>query len=183
MMTNPQPNTHEDEFDEDLADGLEAALDAEYAPEDGDEVDFEPDGHDGPAHHEAGRVTPSTTHEQARQFAIQAANLAAEYKIENIVVLDLRGLSSLTDFFVIGTGTSSRQMHATLERLREIARNEDRRPYRTSEPTDASWMLADYVDVVVHLFDEQHRSYYDLDSLWGDAPLVDWAPEEDDADD
>jgi ribosome-associated protein len=108
----------------------------------------------------------------AREFAVAAARIAVENKTENVCVLDLRGLSNLADYFVIGTGTSSRQMHAVLEYILAHARAADRRPYNVADTTDASWLLADYVDVVIHLFDEEHRSYYDLDGLWGDAPRV-----------
>ncbi len=111
---------------------------------------------------------------EGRAFALAAARLAADHKTENVVVLDLRGLSTLADFFVIGTGTSARQMHAALEHIAEHARSMGRRCFRLSDSTDATWILADYVDVVIHLFDQGHRNYYDLDGLWGDAPLVNW---------
>ncbi len=113
--------------------------------------------------------------EDARDFALAAARIASDNKIEAVTVLDLRGLSTLADYFVIGTGTSTRQMHAVLDDLAEHAATLGRKAFHVADATDASWMLADYVDVVVHLFDEEHRSYYDLDGLWGDAPRV--APE------
>ena len=120
-------------------------------------------------------MTPSTAGTQeAREFAIMAARIAAENKTERIGVLDLRGISTLADFFVIGTGTSGRQMHAVFDRIQEYARTIGRKAFHISDSVDAAWLLADYVDVVVHLFDEEHRGYYDLDGLWGDAPLVDW---------
>lgn len=114
--------------------------------------------------------------DEGLEFAVAAARVAAENKAENVCVLNLRGLSSLTDFFVIATGTSSRQMHAVLERIEEHARTLDRRPFRVADTSDTSWQLADYVDVVIHLFDEEHRDFYDLESLWGDAPRVTWEP-------
>ncbi len=111
---------------------------------------------------------------EGRAFALATARVAAEHKTEGVVVLDLRGLSTLADFFVIGTGTSARQMHAALDHIAEYARSVGRRCFRLSDSTDATWILADYVDVVIHLFDQEHRNYYDLDGLWGDAPLVNW---------
>ena len=108
------------------------------------------------------------------EFAVAAARIAAENKAENVCVLDLRGLSNLADYFVIGTGTSGRQMHAVLDHIMEHARTAGRRHLNVADASDASWLLADYVDVVVHLFDEEHRGYYDLDGLWGDAPRVEW---------
>jgi len=113
--------------------------------------------------------------DDACEFACEVARIAAAYKSEDVTVLDLRGLSSLTDFFVIGTGTSDRQMHAVLERIEAHARAVRRRAFHVSSTRSAAWILADYVDVVVHLFDAEHRAYYDLDGLWGDAPRVDWS--------
>lgn len=117
--------------------------------------------------------------EDARTFAIAVARIAADNKAENVCVLDLRGLSNLADFFVIATGTSSRQMHAILDYITEHAEQVGRRLFGISDSADATWLLADYVDVVIHLFDEEHRAYYDLDGLWGDAPRVAWQPTED----
>lgn len=110
--------------------------------------------------------------EDARDFALAAARIAGDNKIEAVTVLDLRGLSNLADYFVVGTGTSSRQMHAVLDDLAEYAATVGRAPFNVADATDASWVLADYVDIVIHLFDEEHRNYYDLDGLWGDAPRV-----------
>ncbi len=112
--------------------------------------------------------------DDAIDFARQVARLATDNKIEDVAVLDLRGLSSLADFFVIGTGTSERQMHAVLDMIKQYAKERDRTPYNIADSSEARWILADYVDVVVHLFDREHRSYYDLDNLWGDAPRLDW---------
>ena len=116
------------------------------------------------------------TAEATREFAIAVARVVAEMKTTDVQVLDLRGLSSLADFFVIGTGTSDRQMHAVLGKVEERARQMDRRPFKVSDSQSASWILADYVDVIVHLFDRKHRDYYDLDGLWGDAPRLEWEP-------
>lgn len=109
----------------------------------------------------------------ALSFAVQAARICADNRTEDLTVIDLRGLSSVADFFVIGTGTSDRQMRAALEQVQQFARTIGRKAYRVSE-TDRTWTLADYVDVIVHLFDSSHRSYYDLDGLWGDAPRIEW---------
>jgi len=112
--------------------------------------------------------------DDAQQFAIAAARIAHDHHVDDISVLDLRGLSSLTDYFVIGTGSSDRQMHAVLDRIEEHARTVGRSPFKVADSRSASWILADYVDVIVHLFDEQHRDYYDLAGLWGDSPSIEW---------
>jgi len=114
--------------------------------------------------------------DDALRFAAQVARIADENKTEGVAVLDLRGLSSLTDFFVIGTGTSDRQMHAVVDLVEEHAKTVGRSPFRVADTRKADWILADYVDVIIHLFDARHRDYYDLDGLWGDAPQIDWRP-------
>ena len=114
--------------------------------------------------------------EDAKAFAIEVARIVADGRSENVCVLDLRGLSSLTDFFVIGTGTSDRQMHAVLDLIKKYAKSIERRPYNIADSSSASWILADYIDVIIHLFDAEHRDFYDLDNLWGDAARVEWKP-------
>ncbi len=117
---------------------------------------------------------PADQVDDAITFAIEVARIVDENRSENVCVLDLRGLSSLTDFFVIGTGTSDRQMHAVLDLIKRHAKSIDRRPFNIADSSSASWILADYIDVIVHLFDAPHRDFYDLDNLWGDAPRIDW---------
>lgn len=112
----------------------------------------------------------------AQPFAIEAARLAADSRCTDVVVIDLRGISSVADFFVIGTGTSDRQMRAVLDVIDRKAREVGRRAYRTAKPNDDTWLLSDYVDVMVHVFGPTWRGYYDLDGLWGDAPRVEWRP-------
>jgi ribosome-associated protein len=110
--------------------------------------------------------------EEARDFALDAARIARDSHVDDVAVLDLRGLSSIADFFVIGTGTSDRQMHAVLDQISRHAKSHGRKAFKVSDTRTASWILADFVDVVIHLFDAEHRRYYDLDGLWGDAPRV-----------
>lgn len=115
----------------------------------------------------------------AREFAIAVARIAADNKTDEVRVLDLRGLSNLADFFVLGTGTSDRQMRAVLGAVEAHAKTMGRKPFTSPDRAGSTWLLADYVDVIVHLFDAEHRGYYDLDSLWGDAPVVTWQTDED----
>lgn len=120
------------------------------------------------------RARPDRSAEAARRFAIGCARLMGDDRCERIVVFDLRGISPVCDFFVIGTGTSDRQMRAVADHIKEMAREQGERPYSTSGYDEGTWIVADYVDVIVHLFDEDRRAYYDLDSLWGDSPHVAW---------
>jgi len=116
----------------------------------------------------------------AGRMAIAAARVADELRCEDVVILDLRGLSPVTDFFVIATGTSNRQLRAVAEAIDEKAAAMGHRQYGRSGYEHAAWVLIDYVDIVVHLFDEPSRAYYDLELLWGDAPRFEWhaKPEE-----
>jgi ribosome-associated protein len=116
--------------------------------------------------------------EEARDFAVAVARIAAENKTAEVEVLDLRGLSGFADFFVLGTGTSERQMHAVVDLVEDYARRIGRSPFRVADSREAHWILTDYVDVVLHLFDAEHRDYYDLSNLWGDAPRVQWEPQQ-----
>jgi ribosome-associated protein len=117
--------------------------------------------------------------EAARKFAIELAQLAANTRCSNVVVLDVSAQSPVTDFFVIGTGTSNRQMHSVAEAAIEFAEAQGYRPLATAgmDSSNAQWILADLVDVVFHVFSESSRSFYDLENLWAEARRVEWATE------
>jgi len=108
------------------------------------------------------------------EFARQLARLIADRRAEDVVILDLRRLSAVADAFVIATGTSDRQMRAIAEDVEEYGASVGQRVYGRSGYENATWVLVDFVDVVLHLFDAERRRYYDLELLWGDAPRVDW---------
>jgi ribosome-associated protein len=110
----------------------------------------------------------------ALERAALCARTAADNKARDVLVLDLRGITPLYDFFVLATGASRRQIHAITEEI--DARLRDAGDVRLSiEGYEASkWVVQDYGDVVVHVFDEPTRAYYALEELWGDAPRVAW---------
>ena len=83
-------------------------------------------------------------------------------------------MSPITDFFVIGTGSSGRQMRSVADEIEEMGRAQGSRPLGRHGHEGELWLLTDFVDVVVHLFSPEARGYYDLDGLWGDALVVDW---------
>ena len=112
--------------------------------------------------------------DSAREFAINAARHAANTRSNNVVVLDVRGLSPICDYFVLATGTSARQMRTVAEEVSELGENQNFAPLGASGLDGQSWMLVDFVDVVLHVFSAEAREYYDLDNLWGDAKRVDW---------
>lgn len=121
---------------------------------------------------------PAVVERNAHQFAIEIARIAHDYKSENLVALDLRGISSVTDFVVICTGTSDRQMRAVADLVIEYGKKVGETPYGKAGYDNAVWILLDYVDVVFHTFAKVYREYYDLELLWGDAPRVDWVRSE-----
>lgn len=90
------------------------------------------------------------------------------------MVLDVRGISQVTDFFVIATGTTPRQMRSVCDDIEELGRPKGFESLSRSGYEGENWILADFVDVVVHLFNQDARQYYDLDNLWGDARTVPW---------
>ena len=114
----------------------------------------------------------------AHQFAVELAKIAHDNKTDDLVVFDLRGLSPVTDFTVIGTGTSDRQMRAVADCVVEYGKKVGQRPYGVAGYDGGTWILLDYVDVVMHMFGRPYREYYDLELLWGDAPRLPWARSE-----
>jgi len=106
---------------------------------------------------------------KAKAFALAAAKLAAERHCTDIAVLDLRDISPATDYFLIATGTSNRQMRSVADEISDTGRDQGFPRFGRAGYEQARWILLDFVDVVVHLFDSEYRGYYDLELLWGDA--------------
>jgi ribosome-associated protein len=106
---------------------------------------------------------------KAKKFALAAAKLAAERHCTDIVVLDLRGISPATDYFMIATGTSDRQMRTVADEISDVAKKQGQQRFGRAGYEQARWILLDFVDVVIHIFDAEYRDYYDLELLWGDA--------------
>jgi ribosome-associated protein len=110
----------------------------------------------------------------ARAFAIDVARMLFDDKCTDIVLLDVTGMSQVTDFIIIGTGTSDRQMRSVLMHVEDLGSTRGMRTFHSSTDDRATWLLADFVDVVVHLFEPATRTHYDLEMLWGDAPRIPW---------
>jgi len=122
-------------------------------------------------------VSPHPSLPSALQRACVAAKTAADNKGQDVLVLDLRAITPIFDFFVLSTGASRRQVHAIVEDTDAALRavGDDR---LNVEGYDASkWVVQDYGDVVVHVFDPDTRDYYKLEELWADAPRIDWENE------
>ena len=102
-------------------------------------------------------------------LAMACATEANDKKAGDVVVLDMRGISSITDYFVICSGTSDRQVKAIADAVREGVKKRGSRCFHCEGLTDASWIVLDFGDVIAHIFLEETRSYYNLERLWGDA--------------
>lgn len=121
----------------------------------------------------SGAAVPSS-----RAVAIAAARAAADKQAGDIVILDVRELIVITDFFVIASAGTGRQIRTVIEAIEDAVRAMGEKPTRREGEPEGGWWLLDYVDVVVHVFGLQEREYYDLERLWRDAPRVEWAPSE-----
>jgi len=105
-------------------------------------------------------------------LARRVAELSLEKKGENVKILDVRGLTSVTDFFVIITADSERKAKAVTDYIVDEIREEGERPMHIEGLDSLHWVLIDYVDVVVHIFQPDERRFYDLESLWSDAVVT-----------
>jgi len=109
----------------------------------------------------------------ARKLALLCRELADNKKAENIVILDVRGLSSVTDYFVIASGTSEPHLRAIVDEISDRLVDEHGiKPRAVDGTLQAAWVVLDYFDVIVHLMRQDVRDRYDLETLWGDAPRL-----------
>jgi ribosome-associated protein len=107
------------------------------------------------------------------ELARRVVELIADKKGEDVLLLDIRDISILADYFVIGSATSKRQAKAIIDSIKEEAKQSfDVRPLHIDGEAATGWMLMDYGDVVVHLFMPEVRAYYDLEGLWRDGRVV-----------
>jgi ribosome-associated protein len=113
----------------------------------------------------------------AVERACIAAKTAADNKGTDIKVLDLRALTPLFDFFVISTAASRRQVHTIVEETDAALRAVGDERLSVTGYESSKWVVQDYGDVVVHVFDTDTRGYYNLEELWGDAEVIDWEDE------
>jgi len=115
-------------------------------------------------------ITPFTDLDPEVQLALQ---LASDKKAENIRVLDLREIASFAEFFIIASGTNQRQVQAICDEINEQLKKQlDSRPVRIEGYSSAEWVLLDYGDFIVHVFNKEAREFYDLERLWRDAGRV-----------
>ena len=114
----------------------------------------------------------------AVQRALAVADAANEKKGEDLVILDVAPILAIADVFVLVSGSNVRQVRTIVEEIEKGLKDIDgSRPISVEGLDDASWVLLDYGDVVVHVFLNETREYYDLDRLWADAPTIPWSAE------
>ena len=125
------------------------------------------------------RVTPSRPAGKRRKsrnpvqlLARTAVDAILDKKGTEVAVMDLRGISGVADFFVVCTGGSDVQIKAVADAVQDKIRTEcDEKPWHVEGYDHLQWVLLDFVDLVVHVFNHEKRSFYDLERLWGDAPI------------
>jgi ribosome-associated protein len=104
-------------------------------------------------------------------MARRCARAALEKKAEDVLLLDLRGIATVCDFFVLASGTSEPHVQALAQGVQECMEEDfDMRPWHVEGATGRRWILLDYVDWVVHIFHRETREFYELERLWSDAP-------------
>ncbi len=109
-----------------------------------------------------------------RAFLIEAARLLHDLHCEDIVLFDVHKLSDLTDYILIATGTSDRQIKGVAGQVDDLAKESGLDRFGSERDADSTWLVLDYVDTIIHLFEPTARAHYDLEMLWGDAPQVAW---------
>jgi len=97
-----------------------------------------------------------------------------DLKCEDVLIRDVRGLSRVTNYVVIASGTSNRQMYSVGENLADLAKSMDQPVFRRNHERSNEWVVIDCVDVIFHLFEPNMRAFYDLESLWVEAPNIPW---------
>lgn len=107
-----------------------------------------------------------------RALALRAAQLCLDYKANDVVLLDLHGVTDMTDYFVIASGTSDTHVRSIGERLLDDLRKEGLHAHHIEGLQSGRWVLLDFVDFVVHIFHPTLRTFYQLERLWSDAEVI-----------
>jgi ribosome-associated protein len=109
-----------------------------------------------------------------RQLALLAAEVCEEKKAKDILVLDVRKITSISDYFIVCSTSNERQARAIAEDLRMRLKDLGKREMGVEGLEDARWVLQDFGDIVLHIFHESQREFYDIEGLWADAKQVRW---------
>ena len=111
-----------------------------------------------------------------REWALEIAQLISDRHGYDIVILQVGEISPITDYLLIATGTSDRQLVSVADELQRLGKKKGNKVWKVAGQDSGDWVVLDFVDVVVHLFQVEQRKYYDLEFLWGDCPRVAWHP-------
>ncbi len=122
----------------------------------------------------AARRHGGTGQVQTRQFAIDAARLLHDLHCQDVMLLDVRGLSDVTDYVLIASGTSDRQIKSVAGDVEKLAKGHDMHRYGRDVDDGSTWLVLDFIDMIVHFFEPVTRAHYDLEMMWGDAPQIPW---------
>ena len=115
---------------------------------------------------------------ESKTLALTCARLADNKKAENIALLDLREISSVADYFVIVTGSNEPHLRAIVDEITEKLRiDHNVRPFSTEGVRISPWIVLDFIDVLVHVMNDEFRELYNLENLWGDGEKIDFRPE------
>ena len=127
-----------------------------------------------PAQPAVSTIQKSTSNAAAREAAIAMARVLHDDKCTDVLVLDVTGMSAISDFIVLASGTSDRQMHSAANSAAEAAAKLGFGAFRRNVDDRTTWVVLDCVDVIAHVFEPNTRAHYDLEMLWGDAPRIEW---------
>lgn len=116
---------------------------------------------------------------ESRKLAFRIAELILEKKGENVVIQDLRKITSMTDFFVMCTAEVDVHAKAIMDHIKDQLIYQSIKPWHTEGNSQNGWILLDFVDVVVHIFKPESRAFYSLERLWGDAEIIEIKDEND----
>jgi ribosome-associated protein len=112
----------------------------------------------------------------SEQMAIETAHALDAKQAKDIRIFDVRGVSGVTDFYVVGTGTSSPHLKALISETQRCMKEHNVSSYRTSGDSASGWVIVDYVTAVVHVFSPEAREYYNIERLWATAKELPFRP-------
>ena len=124
--------------------------------------------------HQRFPTTSVTDPKIVRSFAIEAARMLLDNKCSDIVVLDVTRISNMSDYIIVASGTSDRQMLSSGDDVAKLGEQKNYRAFRSDMDQRSTWIIVDFVDVVVHIFEPNTRAHYDLEMLWADADRLEW---------